>query len=125
ADRRNPMADGAEFVEMRAFFKRRAGIGDRDEMLRSDRLARDRAHPVVEILLIDIRFERAARFARYDEQRPRQVDGLLDAADLRWIGRIDDLEARETGPVAKAFSQHLGAEAGAAHPEQQRVAEIA
>ncbi len=50
-----------------------------------------------------------------------EVDRAFDAADLRRIGRIDDLQAREARLVAEALRQHLGAEARSAHAEQQDV----
>ena len=50
---------------------------------------------------------------------------MLDTANLRRVGRIHDLQPREAGPASKALGQHLGAEAGTTHSEQQHVAKVA
>ena len=43
--------------------------------------------------------------------------------DLRRIGRIEHVQAREARAGAEGLRQHLGAEAGAAHAEQHRIGE--
>ncbi len=123
ADRRHAVEHAAEPFRPRHLLDRGARIGDRDEMRCRFGLAERLLGALEEILLEDVGFERAARFARDDEQRPLQVDRAFDAADLRRIGRVDDLQSREARPAAKALRQHLGAEARSAHAEQQDVGE--
>ena len=74
-----------------------------------------------EILLEDIGFERAARFAGDDEQGARNVDHAVEMADLCRIGRVEHVQTRQARASAKGLRQHFGAEAGAAHAEQHRI----
>ncbi len=93
--------------------KRRAGLGR----------AADRRDAGEEVLLEGARLERAARLAGDDDQRPVEVDAALERGDLRRHRRVEDVQLRRTGLAAERAGQHLGAQARAAHAEQERVRE--
>ena len=76
-----------------------------------------------EILLEDIWFERAARFAGNDEQGARDIDRAVEMAYLRRIGGIEHVQPGKARAGAKGLRQHFGTEAGAAHAEQHRIGE--
>src|SRR5207302_2536636 len=55
------------------------------------------------------------------EERALEVEPGLEPANGTGMGRVEDVEAGD----AEGPAQHLGREAGAAHPEQDDVLEIA
>ena len=71
-----------------------------------------------------VRLERAARFAGDDEERARDVDARFETPHLLGIGGVEHMKRRIAGRRAQAFRQHLGAEARAAHAEEQHVGEL-
>ena len=75
-----------------------------------------------EIVHQHVGLERRARLARYDEQRARQIDLVLEALHLLRIGGIEHVQLGKSRRRAEALRQHLGAEARAAHAEKQHVA---
>ncbi len=101
----------------------RAGIGDGDEA--RSRLARRRPplRALEEILLQDIRLERAAGLARHDEERSGRIDRAFDGPDLRRIGRIEHQQLGAAGLLPERLGQHLRSEARSAHAEKQDVGE--
>ena len=75
----------------------------------------------IEILLVDVGLQRRAGLAGDDEQGARQIDFGLDRPNLRGIGGVEHVQARKSGNVAERERQHLRAQTGAAHAEQDRV----
>ena len=66
----------------------RAGVSDGDETRACFLLAEDLFHPLEEILLEDVRLQRATGFTRNDEEGLGQVNCLLDSLDLRRVGLV-------------------------------------
>ena len=86
--------------------------------------AHDFLHLIEKELFEDVRLERGAGFACHYHQGISQVDLIANGPHLLRIGGIDDAQLRETRLLSKGETQHLGAEAGAAHAEQQNRLEI-
>src|SRR4051812_12851336 len=78
-----------------------------------------------EIRLEDVGLQGAARLARYEEERLLQIDRALETLALRRIGRVEHMQFREARHRAEALFEPLGPQAGAAHAEQQHIAEAA
>ena len=76
------------------------------------------------ILLEDIGLQRGAGFAGDNHQRLGQVDLVAGGHHLRRVGGVDDAQRGKAGLLAKGGGQHLGAEAGAAHAQQQNRLEV-
>ncbi len=114
----------AEAIGLGDLLHLRAGVGDGDEaaagFVRADGLLR----PFEEILLENIGLERGAGLAGDDEQRLGQVDLVLDRLDLRRIGGIEHMQLRKARDLAEGHCQHVGAQTGAAHAQQQDVGEV-
>ena len=115
--------DVPEPVDLGHLLQLRPGVGDGDEaaarLLASEALG----GALEEVLLEDRGLERGARFARHDEQRRRRIDPALEGADLRRIGGVEHVQLGELRLPAEGPLQHLGAEARAAHAEEQNVRE--
>src|ERR1019366_4235123 len=99
ADGWQSIKDVAEAVALGDQLHLRAGICDRDKAAARLVFIFIRAHGLLhaleEILLVDVRFKRAAGFAGDDEERLGEINLLLDALDLRRIGRVEYVQARE------------------------------
>src|SRR5207302_6025381 len=121
ADARQPMEDVAKSLGDGRFFERRAGVGDSDEALWRLARADGLSCPLEEILLEDVGLQRAARFARYQEQCPREVDPGFQLPDLCGVGRVEDVQLWKFGLAAKGFAEDLGTEARSAHAEQRHI----
>ena len=80
-------------------------------------------HAVEEVLLEDVRLERAARLAGDDDERAREIDAALDVRHLRRARSSPGRAVRARRAAVRTCEPDLGAEAGAAHAEQQRVRE--
>ena len=87
----------AEVVAFGDLLHLRPGVGDGDKAAAGFVGTDGLLHALEEILLVDVGLERAAGFAGHDEKRLREIDLLFDVADLRRVGRIEDVEAREAG----------------------------
>ena len=94
-----------------------------DEMLAGLVRADGLGYAIEEILLEDVRLERAAGFARHDENRLRDIDCGFDGLDLRGIGGIEHVKFGEAGDIAERELEDFDAEARSAHAEQHRVLE--
>ena len=95
ADARNAERDVAEPIALGDRLQLRPGIGDGDEP-RSRFVGADRSlRALEEILLQDIRLERAAGLARHDEESSGRIDLAFDRSDLRGIGRVEHQTARD------------------------------
>jgi len=94
-----------------------ARIGDGDELAADFIRADFRFHPLEKILLEDIRFERAARFAGDDAKRFLEVELFLESFDLHGVGGIEDVHFREALGFAESHSHHFGTETRTAHTE--------
>ncbi len=114
----------AEVIGLGDLLHFRAGIGDGDEaaagLVRADGLL----HPFEEVLLENIGLERGAGLAGDDEQRLGQVDFVFGCLDLRRIGGIEHVQSREACDLAEGHRQHVGAQTGTAHAQQQDVGEV-
>ena len=119
ADRRQAEEDVAEVVGLGDVLHLRPGVGDGDETVGSA------ARALEEILLEDVGLERAAGLAGDDEERLGEIDLALDGADLRGIGGVEHMQLGESGNRAEGHAHDFGAEAGAAHAQEQRVFETA
>jgi len=98
--------------------ERRVVVGDRDKS-RSWLGVASRPQPTFRLCGKRVRFYRAARFAREDEQGRR---GCLECVP-NGIGVhcVEDAEAREAGGYTSDLTKHLGREARSAHTEQHDV----
>ncbi len=73
--------------------------------------------------LQDVRLQRRARLGGDDEQGALRVDQGFEAADLAGVGGVQHQELREPRLGAEGLGQHLGAETGAAHADQEHMGE--
>src|SRR5439155_2474022 len=76
-----------------------------------------------EILLEDVRLERAPRLRRDDEERLCEVHLPLERPDLGGVGRVEHEQLGESVDPAERLLQKLGAEARASRSEQECVRE--
>src|SRR5205085_7787027 len=86
ADRRLAGEHAAKAPLAREVFERRTGVGDGDELLAAP------AGPLPEVVRVRDRLERRARLGRGDEQRPLEVERLVDVTDQRGMGRVEDVQ---------------------------------
>ena len=80
-------------------------------------LADQRSEFVEKILLKTVRLKRRAGLARHYEQRPREIEFVLDGLDLSRNGRVENVKIR----LAKRHRQHLRAQRRTAHSHQQNI----
>ncbi len=123
ADARQSVEDRAEPFVARRLFERRAWVGDSDEPLRRFGRADRLLGALVEILLEDVGFERAAGFARHQEQRPPDVDAGFEVPDLRRVSRVQHMQLGVGRLAAEGLGENLWAEARATHAQQQHILE--
>ena len=64
----------------------RSGVRDSDEPVANLFFAHFRFHSIEKVLLVNVRFERASRFARDDADRAIEVYFFFDGFDLCGIG---------------------------------------
>ena len=64
-------------------------------------------HALEEVLLVDIGLEGAAGFAGNDEERFGEVNLFLDAPDLRRVGRVQYMQAREAWGLPECQREHF------------------
>ncbi len=102
----------------------RAGVGDGHKMAARLLGAHRAPHLLEEKLLQDIRLERGTGFARHDHQRLAQVHCVAGGLHLRRVGGVDDVQLRESRLRPEGLGQHLGAQARAAHAQQQSRLEV-
>ena len=88
-----------------------AWVGDRDEAVARLVRAQNLLHAVEEILFVDVRLERATRFAGNDEERPGEIDFRFRVLDLRRIGGIEHVKPGKSRHMSVGEGQHFGAEA--------------
>src|SRR5437762_2447258 len=72
-----------------------------------------------EILLQHVGLKRGTGLARNDNKGLRQIDFVASCLHLRRIGRVDDVQRRKAGLLAKRYGENLRTKAGTAHTEQQ------
>src|ERR1700733_435367 len=112
-----------EEITLRHFLHLRPGIGNCHKvaarLIRSHSLLRK----LEEILLENIGFESAARFAGNDEKRSGNVDLFLESFHLRGICRIENVQVRIAGNLAEGLSQNFRTQARSSHAEQKSVLE--
>ena len=124
ADARHAGENGPEFVAFGNRLHFRPGVGYGDEPAAGLRVANLRPHALKEILLEDIRLQRASRFAGDDANRPCQIQFLLKRPNLRRVCRVQHVQLGKPGDFAEGHSQHFRAQARSAHAQQQRVFEF-
>ena len=91
-----------------------ARVGDRGET------AAALARLLPEVVGVGTRLERRAGLRGRDEERPLEVERLLERADRPRVRRVEDVE-----PVDReAATQHLRGERRAAHPAQDDVVHL-
>ena len=123
ADARNPKRNVAEPIAFGDLLQLRSRIGDGDEP-RSRLVGADRPFRALEeVLLQDIRLERAAGLARHDEKRSGGIDLALDGSDLRRIGRVEHQKLRAAVLTPERLGKHLRPETRSAHAEEHDVGE--
>ena len=108
ADRRLAREHRGEAALARELLERRAGVGDRAELIAVS------TRPFPEVVGVRARLERRARLRRGDEQRTRDVELRLEIADRLRMRRVEDVERL----LPKRAREHLGRERRAAHAEQ-------
>src|SRR5207302_11265384 len=97
-------------IRLGHLFELRAWICNRDKAAAGLISADHLFHALKEILLEDVRFERRARFARYDENCIGDVNLLLEGLHLRGIGGIQYEEFRESVDLSKSHPQDFRAQ---------------
>src|SRR5258708_40262336 len=124
-DARDATENFPEFIALGDLLHLGAGIGDGNE-LTADSIGADfRFHALEEILLKNVRFERAAGFAGNDAERFLEVECFLDGFDLYRFGGIENVHFREAGHLAECQAHDLRTEARATHAEYNRMLELA
>ena len=123
ADGGKPVKNVAEAIAFSDLLHLRAGIGDCNEAVARFVGSQHLLHAFKKILFVDVGFERAARFARNNEESFREIDFCFRVLDLRGVGGIEYVEPRKAGLLAESEGQNLRAKARSAHPEEQDVAE--
>ena len=76
-----------------------------------------------EILLEDVRFERAARFAGNNEKRLRHVDLVFEGFDLRGICGVEYVQNGKMGNASERHSQDFGTKTRSTHAQEEYVLE--
>src|SRR4051812_32248500 len=107
ANCRVAIEDIAELVALSFLLQLGAGIGNRDETAAGFFLADGLLNALQEMLLENVRLERRARFARYDEEWLLQIDCLFKRLHLRRIGRIQYMRPRKPFNVAVGLLQNF------------------
>jgi hypothetical protein len=102
-----------------------AGVGDGDEVAASVVVADGVLHLLEEILLEDVGLKGGAGLAGDDDERLLEIEAVADGLDLLGVGGVEDVERGEVRLAAEGERKHLRAEAGAAHAEEEDVAEAA
>ena len=82
-----------------------------------------RLRALEEILLQDIRLERGAGLARYDEKSSGRIDLAFDGSNLRRVGRVEHQKLRVAVLTSERLGKHLRPEARSAHAEENDVRE--
>ncbi len=113
----------AEFVGFRHLLHLGARISNRDEAVAGFLLAHLGFDSFEEILFVDIRFQRAPRFAGDDANRAPEIHFRFDSFDLRGVGGVQHVQLGKSLDFPKGHAQNFRTQAGAAHTEQQRVFE--
>ncbi len=111
-DRRLAVDDPGEVVVSRELLELGARIGDRRE--------RRAASALEEVVELGSRLEGRSGLRRRDEERPPEVDPILEPPDRARMRRVEHVQlvGRERAP------DHLRGEARPAHPEQHDVLEV-
>ncbi len=107
--------DFTEFFGYGGLLQLRAGIGDGDEAVPNLFLAHFSFHSLEEILLVNVGFQRAARFARDDAKRALEVHFLFDRLDLHRIRGVQHVKFGKTFDLPESHAQDFRAKAGSAH----------
>ncbi len=107
ADARRAEENVAETIGFGHLLHMRAGIGDGDEVLPGFGGADGLLHAFEEILLENIRLERAARLAGDDENCFREIELGFDGFDLRRIGGIENVKLRKAGESCRTSASAL------------------
>ena len=121
--RRHTEVDVPELGSLRDLVQLRARIGDRDEVAPRALLTHRPPDAIEEVVLEDVRLERGAGLARHDEEGLGRVQASLHRADLSGIRRVQHVQLGKARDPAEGHPQHLGAEARAAHPQEQDMVE--
>ncbi len=98
-----------------------AGIGDSDEVLPGPIHADRVGHPVVEELEEGEGLGRAARLGGDDEQGAGQIEPLRVGQHSARVGAVEHGQVQTPLLDAEGPAEDVGSQAGAAHPQQQRV----
>src|SRR5712692_10375662 len=113
-ERRIASADGwqaienvAEAIALGDQLHLRTRIGDRDEVAARLVGAHGLPYAFEEVLLVDVGLQRAAGLAGNDEKRFRQVDPFFDAPDLRRVGGVEYVQAREAWRLSEGQREHF------------------
>src|SRR5215472_4916647 len=103
----------------------RTWVGNRNELTAGLAGADRLSGAFKEILLEDVRLERAARFAGNDEKGFCDLDLMFKGFDLRGVGRVQDVQHRKTRQVSEGHTQDFRAQTRSSHAEQQHVLKAA
>src|ERR1700674_415562 len=113
ADGRQAVENVAEVVALGDQLHLRARIGDRDKaaarlvfiliLIAADGLL----HALEEVLLVDVGLEGAAGLAGNYEERFGEVKLFLDTPDLRRVGGVEYVQAREARGLPKGQGEHF------------------
>ena len=114
----------AEVIGLGDLLHFRAGIGDGDEAAAGFICADSLLCTFEKVLLENIGLERGAGLAGNDEESTGQVDFVFRCLDLRRIGGVEHVQSRETCDLAESHRQHIRAQTGTAHAQQQDVGEV-
>src|SRR5579862_973834 len=117
---------GEDFPEMVGFgdlLHFGTGVGDGNEAAANEFFADGLFYACKKVLFEDIGFQRAAGFAGNDTEGFLEVELFLQRFNLNGIGGIQNVQFGEARDFAESHAQNFGAEAGAAHAEQEKMLE--
>src|ERR1700730_6536836 len=112
-----------EPIALRYLLHLRSGIGDGQEVAACLVRAYGLLRTLKKILLKNVGFEGAARFAGNDKESLGDVDLAFDRLHLRGIGGIKNVQVGISGDPAESHAEHFRTKTGAAHPEQKNMFE--
>src|SRR5208283_5258725 len=124
SDAGNSRENMAEMVRFGDLLQLRTGISDGDEVAAHFIGTHLGFNSFKKILLENVGLQCAARFTGHDAQRLAQIQLPLQRFDLAGVGGIQHMQFRKAGNFPEGQAQHFGAQAGAAHAQQQNVAEL-
>src|SRR6266478_2494633 len=122
-DARNPREYLAELIRFGDLLQLGARISDGDEAVAGFFFAHPGLHALEKVLLVNVGLKGASGLARNDADGALEVHFRFDGLDLRGVGGIENVQLGKTFDLSEGHAQNFGTEAGATHPQQERMLE--